>query len=265
MSAEPLSCRNCKGTPVDPVRWPCGHVFCLECSRLLCSWKNAGNLVALAVDESHPESYEVACTVCKAKHVCKAGEELDRIDAELAEAVKAKEKLKALCDVCDKPAEFSCAVCRENLCEGCFAERHKGKKSAHEKGELSDAPTESKNCATHPGHPIALYCKQCKLPICAVCEHSTHEGHGSVLLDKLEAELRQAATAALAAERKSAMALGDSALALHGKLAVFTEVRAHRIATGLCGTSMRLTLQRARLSIGAARQWGSLCAREPRM
>lgn len=99
-----------------------------------------------------------------------------------------------LCQFCEdyspQKATLTCNECAFLYCGTCFDACHpsKGPLAGHTIGPAVARPVrrkeESLQCQQHKEERLALYCFDCKAPVCYLCkEYGHHKGHNVELLD----------------------------------------------------------------------------------
>ena len=110
-----------------------------------------------------------------------------------------------------KPAAVWCTICKEYYCDRCnrIHQEVTAENSSHDVTRISSLRKQSsfpsmsikkdkELCATHPKEVIKLYCRQCEMALCEVCERENHVGHGYDLLPEAATTHRQEIKALIA-------------------------------------------------------------------
>ena len=101
-----------------------------------------------------------------------------------------------LCQFCEdyspQRATLSCNECTFMYCGTCFDACHpsKGPLADHSIGPPVARPVKRKEtslqCQQHTDEKLALYCVDCKMPVCYLCkEYGKHKGHKVELLEPI--------------------------------------------------------------------------------
>jgi tripartite motif-containing protein 2/3 len=201
-------CSICLKPFDDPRSLPCLHTYCLKCiekwgntkpgSKITCPFcrtnfnvpqeglsglpKNffIGTLLQLK-QLSHDESVPVVCSVC---------------------AAAATEQAGATASVTNALASAYCCDCQEKYCENCAKVHRNSKLSrSHKLIGLQEFARLKDNeercdllpsmCEKHVDQSISLFCSDCKVAMCVVCDSAYHKQHKTADIKEIAEEFRQ--------------------------------------------------------------------------
>ena len=91
---------------------------------------------------------------------------------------------------CHDCGYFQCETCMDNHRKMRTLHHHKLSTVAELKEKQKD-PTMQPKCEKHPNQNLTLYCreKECRVPACATCSHTTHRGHELIDIAAASAEI----------------------------------------------------------------------------
>ncbi|XP_068681372.1 E3 ubiquitin-protein ligase TRIM9-like [Montipora foliosa] len=206
-----LTCPVCLELFQKPVVLPCSHNLCTPCARKILEPHGAPKVWAEWVKENRGADYkshldpDVKCPTCRRKiPIDPRGVDglaknlilenvIERFKEERKAPGQAPEEL-LLCQFCEdyspQKATLTCNECAFLYCGKCFDACHpsRGPLAGHTVGPAVAKPLkrkeESLQCQQHKQEKLALYCFDCKEPVCYMCkEYGYHNGHAVELLE----------------------------------------------------------------------------------
>ena len=196
-----LECFICLELFTDPRTLPCLHTLCLKCVDGVITSSNQadrGEFLCpvcchkIAIPANHGQGFpkDFFLNLCVSDHT---GPRANAIAPE-EEKGNGSEQLKCSCRDDDEddedhgdPIKF-CTDCAEFYCLRC-SKSHARQRStrSHQQMAREDVTEEIVNaalmeleystCSRHKGEKVKVYCDTCKVIVCVICCHTTHQGH----------------------------------------------------------------------------------------
>ncbi|XP_073248422.1 E3 ubiquitin-protein ligase TRIM9-like [Porites lutea] len=208
-----LTCPVCLDLFQRPVVLPCSHNLCTPCARKILEPHGTPKAWAKWVKENRTPEYKshldpnVKCPTCRQRipvdPIGVDGLARNLILENVIERFKEERKAPGetpeeplLCQFCEdyspQRATLSCNECTFMYCGTCFDACHpsKGPLADHSIGPPVARPVKRKEtslqCQQHTDEKLALYCVDCKMPVCYLCkEYGKHKGHKVELLEPI--------------------------------------------------------------------------------
>ena len=194
-----LECIICMEEYSDPRMLPCIHTFCFKCLEKIQHDKQPGDIMA--------------CPLCRVEFKIPENG-IEGIQKNFFMEVLMKTHLhhssmirnEAFCDVCfedsiDYPqtAVMFCIECQERFCDGCCKAHRRMKATKQHRlinildkdaiEQLTRISIQS-FCIHHKNEPIKMYCMDCKVVNCLVCQVERHQGHKCLSVGKVSEEFK---------------------------------------------------------------------------
>ena len=184
---------------------PCIHTFCFKCLEKTGQDKQPGDIMA--------------CPLCRKEFkIPENGIEGIQKNFFIESLVNmqhlSRVETKVLCDACledsvdDPPtAVLFCIECKQRLCDGCCKAHRRAKVlKQHQLINLGDKDAIeqlTRNsiqsfCSHHENEPIKMYCFECKVVNCLVCQVECHQGHKCLSVGKVSEEFKLQMKASIA-------------------------------------------------------------------
>ena len=163
------TCAICIEIYTQPKRLPnCSHVFCLDCLQ---------RHYQVNRDRNFPP-----CPMCRKPILVSRSQVVNLYPGEAVQLVVALAKQFEKCDICDlkKTPNLRCEKCSAFICDGCLP-CHNKLKRAHNVALIiphnaisKRSVTLTRDCPTHDGQPLDLFCVICRRLLCILCEKFSH-------------------------------------------------------------------------------------------
>ena len=205
-----LECTICLGPFTDPRTLPCLHTLCLKCLNGVISTSNVA------------DTGEFHCPVCRIPitippnlgqgfpknfflNTYIGNEGLDATNKTARVQTTYQAPKDTVCACSDdgedhgKPVKF-CTECAEFYCSKCSKfhftlkatrshEQVPSEKVTKEMIRIACCSSEYPTCVKHKGQKMEVYCSTCRIPVCPVCCHATHEGHTFRQVSDVDSEI----------------------------------------------------------------------------
>nr|XP_006816239.1 PREDICTED: uncharacterized protein LOC102802544 [Saccoglossus kowalevskii] len=186
---EHLTCQICFERFKDARMLPCQHHFCEQCLVALVKTRRKANCPTCRAEFKMSGNIS---SLPKSIHVNALSEVMSREKGDVQ---------TVLCDGCEESiTAWRCIECAMNLCTTCGKTHTKVKSTQNHRlitfaqyriAVLKDPCFDNQIhlCDAHEGCRLKLYCKICKIPICAECAVALHKGHTYIYLQEAKDEI----------------------------------------------------------------------------
>src|SRR5215469_16283641 len=193
LTRELTKCPICLDTVKTPKALPCLHTFCLDC------------LVKYVDEESDRD--ELNCPICRKVFTVpndglvglstnfliqqilqhKSGPKLDSADGNV-------------CVICETNSSSKhCVECGDKMCDDCSTKHLKSRATKSHRVVMQEELNSStvlltsrvRYCDKHPDNQLQLYCRDCQLVICLMCNSLDHKTHLCCDLQLSSTEIRE--------------------------------------------------------------------------
>ena len=171
-----LNCPKCLKKMTEPRALQCFHLFCQTC------------IDDMKPTEEEKSARSLECPICE-EVTPKDQVQPMKIVQELLELVSGTRIEEMKCSQCKtKVPTKRCLDCKANFCSECQEAHNKWAMLAHHQWEeLPETPLpvldKHTHCKKHPQEHIKLYCKDCKVMVCLLCNGTEHKTHEAATID----------------------------------------------------------------------------------
>ena len=193
-----LECSICMDEFTDPRMLPCIHTFCFKCLEKTGENKHSGSSMSCPLCRKEFNIPETGIEGIQKNFFMESLMNIHHLTTQDSNTV--------FCDACLEDsvdnipqAILFCIECKQRLCDGCCKAHRRAKLlKQHQLINLEDKVTivqltqnlVESFCSHHEKELIKMYCMDCKVVNCLVCQIECHQGHKGLSIGKVSEEFK---------------------------------------------------------------------------